>query len=158
MRVLAIDTTTARGSVAVVEDREVLGEVRLHSADRQSGHVLPAVDFLFARLGFGVAELDGLAVTLGPGSFTGLRVGISTVQGLALGAGKPCLGLPTLDVLARKLRGCGPWLVPLMDAYRGQVFAAVYDSDARRCGPMAAQEPATLLQGLPSEVALLGGG
>jgi tRNA threonylcarbamoyladenosine biosynthesis protein TsaB len=158
MRVLAIDTTTARGSVAVVEDRHVLGEVRLLSADRQSGHVMPAVDFLFAHLGFGVETVDGFAVTLGPGSFTGLRVGISSVQGLGLAAGKPCIGLPTLDVLAQRLRGTAPWLVPLMDAYRGQVFAALYDSDARRCSEMVAQDPAAFLAGLPAEAAFLGEG
>src|SRR5262249_31042274 len=105
MRVLAIDTTTAHGSVALVDERQVLGEVRLLAADRQSAHVLPAVDFLLCRLALDARALDGFAVTVGPGSFTGLRVGISTVQGLALGAGKPCVGLPTLDVLAAKLRG-----------------------------------------------------
>src|SRR5262245_29195740 len=128
---LALDTSTERESVAVVEGGAVAGEVRLRTADSHSRRLLPTVDFLLSTLGLSPGELAGFAVTVGPGSFTGLRVGLSTVQGLALAASRPCLGLSTLDVLAARLIGRGESLVALMDAYRGQVFGAVYDGAGR---------------------------
>src|SRR5205085_457464 len=98
-------------------------------------------------------------VVVGPGSFTGVRVGISTVQGLALAAGRPCLGLSTLDVLAATIRGEAPALVAMVDAGRGgQVFAAVYDAEARlRSGP-AAEAAETVAARLAGAAAFVGDG
>jgi tRNA threonylcarbamoyladenosine biosynthesis protein TsaB len=135
MIVLAVDTTTARESAAVVDGAEVRGEVRLFSSDTHSRRLLPAIDFLLAQLGLPPAAVEGFAVTTGPGSFTGLRVGLSTIQGLALAAGRPCFGAPALDVLAARIAGAAPHLVALMDAYRAEVFAGLYDQDARPLAP-----------------------
>src|SRR2546423_923590 len=108
MKVLAVDTTSARESVALAVDGAVVGEVRLRTADAHSRRVLPAIAFLVESAGLAPRDLEGYAVVVGPGSFTGVRVGISTVQGLALAAGRPCLGLSTLDVLAATIRGEAP--------------------------------------------------
>ncbi|MBI3932356.1 MAG: tRNA (adenosine(37)-N6)-threonylcarbamoyltransferase complex dimerization subunit type 1 TsaB [Acidobacteria bacterium] len=157
MRLLAVDTTTARGSVALLAEGEVRGEVRL-DADAHSKRILPAVDFLLRSLGLRPAELDAFAVATGPGSFTGLRVGISTVQGLALGAGRPCVGIPALDVLAARIRGVSSCLVAWMDAWRGEVYGALYDSEARRQGDITAEAPDAFLARVPEGAGFTGDG
>lgn len=130
--VLAVDTTSARESVALVEGGEVRGEVRLRTSDGHSQRLLPAIEFLLRAGGLRAADVEGFAVAVGPGSFTGLRVGLSTVQGLALAAGRPCLGLSALDALAALVVGEAPTLVALVDGARAeQVFGALYDAEAR---------------------------
>src|SRR5262245_33700008 len=121
MKVLAVDTTTERESVALVAAGVVLCEVRLRTADSHSRRLLPAIEFLLSAAGVAPGDVEGYAVTRGPGSFTGLRVGLSTVQGLALAGSRPCLGLSSLDVLAARIRGTAPALVAWVDAYRGEV-------------------------------------
>lgn len=158
MRVLAVDTTTERGSVAVTEDDSIRGEVRVVSSEGHSRRLLPAVDFLLQSLGLRAADLDGFAVTTGPGSFTGLRVGLSTVQGLALGTGKPCLGVSALDVLAARNAGAAPAVVALMDAYRGEVYGALYDAEGRVAGGASVERPETLVQRAPEAAAFVGDG
>lgn len=155
---LAVDTTTSRGSVALVAPEETLGEVRLSTADDHSSHVLPAVAFLLERLGRRAADVDGYAVAIGPGSFTGLRIGISTVQGLALAAGRPCLGIPSLDALAAGIVGCAEPIVAMLDAHRGQVYAALYDSAGALRGKRIAITPAALLEQVPDVAAFVGDG
>src|SRR3990172_12724152 len=103
-------------------------------ADGHSGWVLPAVELALRGLGLDVSALDGFAVTTGPGSFTGLRVGISTVQGLALAAGRLCVGMSSLDVLALAATDRAPTVVALVDAFRDQVFSGVYAGDGRPLG------------------------
>src|SRR6185503_35254 len=145
MKVLAVDTATERESVALVADGVVLGEVRLRRVDTHSRRLLPAVEFLLSGLGLAPGDVEGYAVTSGPGSFTGLRVGLSTVQGLALASHRPCLGVSSLDVLAARIRGSAPVLVPWVDAYRGEVYGGLYDGAGRPLGPPSAALPADAL-------------
>jgi tRNA threonylcarbamoyladenosine biosynthesis protein TsaB len=119
---------------------------------------MPAVDFLLRSVELAPADLDGFAVTAGPGSFTGLRIGLACVQGLALAAGKPCLGVGTLDVLAARIAGAAPTLAAVMDAHRGEVYLATYDADARRTGEPVTASPAAAFAGLPAGTAFLGNG
>ena len=158
MRVLAVDTTTERGSVAVTEDDCVRGEVRLASSEGHSRRLLPAVDFLLHSLGLRPGDVEAFAVTTGPGSFTGLRVGLSTVQGLALGAGRPCLGMSALDVLAARIAGTAPAAVALMDAYRGEVYGAVYDAEGTMVGRASVERPEVLIARTPAVAAFVGDG
>jgi tRNA threonylcarbamoyladenosine biosynthesis protein TsaB len=157
LRIIAIDTTSERSSVALVEAGETRGEVRL-ATSVPSVVVLPAVEFLLRSCGLAASDVEGYAVTLGPGSFTGVRVGLSTVQGLALGSGRPCLGLSTLDVLAAGIAGEADSLVVLVDAFREEVFVGRYDRDARPAAPPSRERPDTALAGLPAESVLTGGG
>jgi len=141
-----------------VDDDDVLGEVRFRAPDRHSSHALPAVEFLLRTVGVLPRDVEGYAVTVGPGPFTGLRVGISTVQGLAMAGGRLVLPMSGLDVLAARMRGEGEVLVPMIDAGRGQVYAARYDKDARLVeGPFLAS-PAELLETLPEGAVFLGDG
>jgi tRNA threonylcarbamoyladenosine biosynthesis protein TsaB len=158
LRILALDTTTAWGSAAVVDGAEILGEVRLRAASGHSHSVMPAVVFLLDALRIDPASLEGYAVACGPGSFTGLRIGIGTVQGLALASGRPCLGVCALDVVAERLRGASACLVAVMDAYRDEVYAGIYDSEARLQGTWQAETPTDLIARVPEEAAFAGDG
>jgi tRNA threonylcarbamoyladenosine biosynthesis protein TsaB len=158
VRILAVDTATERGSVALLLDGEVAGEVRFRPRESHSVSLLPAIAFLLGQEGLGPGDLQGFAVTLGPGSFTGVRVGISTVQGLALAAGRPAVGLPTLDVLAARVAGAAPRLVAAVDAYRGEVFAGVYDREARPVGAPQRLSAEAFVEGLPEDAVLIGDG
>jgi tRNA threonylcarbamoyladenosine biosynthesis protein TsaB len=156
LRALAIDTSTARGSVAVVQDDEVLGEVRLTAPDSHSTSVLGGVELLLRSLALQLSELDGLALAIGPGSFTGLRVGIATVQGLSLGTGQPIAGIPTLDALAARIAGAADRLVVLMEAYRDGINVGVYDRQAQAVQPPQLVRPDDLLDALPRGAAFIG--
>lgn len=156
MRVLAVDTTTPRGSVALVSQDGVLAEARVLTADGHSRWLLPAVDALLRGAGVDPAALDAFAVTTGPGSFTGLRVGLSSVQGLALASDRPCVGISALELLALGAVERGGPIVALMDAFRGEVYVGVYDSGAAavrhaRVGPLDA-----LAAELPADAVFVG--
>ncbi len=136
MHVLAVDTTTARGSLAVLGEDGVLAEVRVATASGHSRWLLAAVEAVLGGLGLQAADLDVFAVTTGPGSFTGLRVGLSSVQGLAIASGGRCVGVSALDVLAAAAAGRGEAIIPLMDAFRDEVYWGVHGADGeRRAGP-----------------------
>jgi tRNA threonylcarbamoyladenosine biosynthesis protein TsaB len=159
MKVLAVDTTSARESVALADGDVVLAEVRLRTVDGHSRRLLPAIAFVLESAGVAPRDVEGYAVTVGPGSFTGVRVGLSTVQGLALAGGRPCLGLSTLDVLAEAVRGEAPTLVPMVDASRsGQVFAALYDAEARPLEDPQAVAPEAVAERVAGPAAFVGDG
>lgn len=153
MLILSVDTTTERESVAVVDSDAVRAEVRLRATDAHSRRLLPAVEFVLGALELTPGAIEGYAVACGPGSFTGVRVGLGTVQGLALASGRPCLGLSALDVLAARITGAAPVLAVMMEAFRGEVFAAAYDAEARPLLPAAAEKPEAFLARLPPEEA-----
>lgn len=156
MHVLAVDTTTPRGSVAVVSEAGVLAEARVATSEGHSRWLLPAVDTLLRGLGLEPVALDAFAVTTGPGSFTGLRVGLASVQGLALACGRPCVGVSALDVLALAAAGRGGAIVALMDAFRGEVYAGVYDGSGAPLRPASVGTLDEILPGLPSGASFVG--
>jgi tRNA threonylcarbamoyladenosine biosynthesis protein TsaB len=158
VRVLAVDTTTSRGSLAVVGAEGVMAEVRVTAPDGHSRWLLSAVDVVLRGLGIRPLDLDGFAVTSGPGSFTGLRVGLSSVQGLALACGARCLGLSSLDVLALAVAGSAPRVVALVDAFRGEVYAGVYDRLGGLDGACRVGRLEPVLEGLPPGTAFVGDG
>jgi tRNA threonylcarbamoyladenosine biosynthesis protein TsaB len=155
--VLAVDTTTERESVAVVAGGEVRAEIRLRRADVHSRRLMPAIVAVLDAAAVRPSDVEGYAVTVGPGSFTGLRVGISTVQGLALAAGRPCLGVSVLDVLAARIEGTAPALAVMTEAHRGEVFGGLYDAQARPLGAPSAEAPEAFLERVPEgPVAFIG--
>ncbi len=156
MRVLAVDTSSPRGSVAVVGPEGVLAEARVVTAEGHSRWLLAAVSALLQGLAVDAASVDAFAVTTGPGSFTGLRVGLGSVQGLAMASGRPCVGLSTLDVLAASAGGSAGTVVALIDAFRGEVFAGVYDAGGRLQGERTVGTLADLLGRVPAGSAFVG--
>jgi len=119
---------------------------------------MPAIAFLLDGLELKPGNIEGYAVTAGPGSFTGLRVGLSCVQGLALASARSCVGLSTLDVLGARIAGAAPTLVAAMDAYRGEVYACVFESDGTRRGEPMTALPKDAFAGLPAGTAFIGDG
>jgi tRNA threonylcarbamoyladenosine biosynthesis protein TsaB len=125
--VLALETATPSASVALVRGRSCLGERALARERAVSEQLLPAIDALLGAAGFGLEDVDAFALSIGPGSFTGLRVGVATVKGLAFASGLPAVAVPTLEALAFGApAGEGP-VVALLDAQRGEVYGAAFE-------------------------------
>jgi tRNA threonylcarbamoyladenosine biosynthesis protein TsaB len=134
MRVLALDTTTAAGSVAIVDDDSVLleeiGDSTRSHAERLPGDILRVVE----RCGIAIGSLDLYAIAAGPGTFTGLRIGIATIQGLAFVSGKrvvPVSSLTALAVAASREEPAGRTIGAWMDAHRRDVFSALFETTIR---------------------------
>lgn len=159
MIVLAADTSTAFYSVAAVSVSGVHGEVNIGRDRRHSERLLATADGLLCELGLSRADLGALAVSVGPGSFTGLRVGVSAWKGLALGWGLPLIGVSTLDALAR--HGSSGAVCPVLDAKMSEVFWGLYEVDessaVRVRGPEVTSVEAMIAH-LPREVLLIGDG
>lgn len=126
MLVLGIETATRTGGVAVVSDTGVLAEYTLNIEVTHSERLMATVDRVLSDTGITVRSIDGIAVSVGPGSFTGLRIGISTVKGLAFTTGLPVSAVPTLRALAWNLPRAGQPICPLLDARKNEVYAAIF--------------------------------
>ncbi|MFZ5587593.1 MAG: tRNA (adenosine(37)-N6)-threonylcarbamoyltransferase complex dimerization subunit type 1 TsaB [Thermodesulfobacteriota bacterium] len=161
MAVLAIDTAQAHLGLALARQGRVLGEVVTTSAATHSRRLLPALDFLLDQCGLAKADLTGLAVCLGPGFFTGLRIGLASAQGLALGLGLPVVGVSSLRLLAAGLLGHAGLVWAVADARRGLVYAAPFGlagEDMERLEQDAAYAPARLAQRIAPPALLAGSG
>ena len=126
MRTLAVETATLAGSAALLEGGQVIGQSLLDIALTHSERLMAMVDRLLQDCGWDIADVDALAVSIGPGSFTGLRVGIATVKGLAMAHGLPVAPVPTLDALACNLPFADAPVCPLLDARKGEVYLSLY--------------------------------
>jgi len=155
VHVLAVDTSSPRGSLAVLGPGGILAEARVVTVQGHSRWLLPAVSALLQGLALDAGAIDLFAVTTGPGSFTGLRVGLGSIQGLAMASGRPCVGLSTLDVLAAAAAP-SPTTVALVDAFRGEVFSGVYDEDGRLRGERGVGRLEDLLRSVPAGAAFVG--
>ncbi len=135
MRVLGIETSTSQASVALLEGGEVVA-TRAHARPKQSAErLLPLIAELLSEAGWARTSISRLGVAVGPGSFTGLRVGIACAQGLSLGLDVPLIGVSSLAAMARAVPDAIEGLrCPVLDARRAEVFAAAY-----RAGPRAAE-------------------
>ncbi len=126
MHLLCFDTATPQVSVAIAADGAVLGEVRLGPDRRHAEHLAPAIQYLCRELGVELERLSGIAVGLGPGLFTGLRVGVTTAKTMAQALRVPVVGVPSLDLVAYPLRHTNRLVVVALDARRREVFHARY--------------------------------
>ncbi len=126
MRILAVDTSSERGSVCVVDGLEVLGEVRLSSSIQYSERLFRSVEFLFQHLPLKLADIDMFAAARGPGSFTGLRVGLAAMEGFAAAHKRRGAGVTTLEALAWRSGSRDTLVAPTIDARRGEVYGALY--------------------------------
>lgn len=130
--ILAVDTSTSINTVALcrgeagVTDATVLAEMVVESRRLHAERLMGAVDWIFAESGHTLSDVDALAVSVGPGSFTGLRIGVSAWKGLALARGLPLVGVPTLDAMSRLLPMQDGVVCPLLDARMKEVYGSVY--------------------------------
>ncbi|HEU0026618.1 MAG TPA: tRNA (adenosine(37)-N6)-threonylcarbamoyltransferase complex dimerization subunit type 1 TsaB [Ktedonobacterales bacterium] len=125
---LALDTSASYASVALTQDDAILAELTWRVENRHSSELLPRVQETLRAQRVTPAQLDAIAVALGPGSFNGVRAGVATAKGLALALSIPVAGVPTLDVMAWGARLAPVEVWALLDAGRGEVYAAVYDT------------------------------
>ena len=126
MKILAVDTATKSCSVAIVDKESVIAEITLFIEQTHSKHLMEMIDTVLNLSGLTVSELDGFAVTRGPGSFTGLRIGISSTKGFAMASGKPVVGVSSLDSLAMQCCFSSYLVSPLLDARKGEVYFSQY--------------------------------
>ncbi len=161
MKLLALETSTPAGGAALIDGDQVVGEYSLNIRLTHSERVMAAVDRLLVDAGWRTSDLEGLAVSIGPGSFTGLRIGISTAKGLAMGLGLAVAPVPTLDALAAGLPFAALPVCPVLDARKGEVYASLYRWDggvARRQWDYLALAPADLARRLTEPVIVCGDG
>lgn len=133
---LAIESATADASVALVRDAEVVVARAVPVERPASEALLPTILALLADAGVGFGALDAFGVSVGPGSFTGLRVGVSTVKGLAFGGDRPVVAVPTLAALASRAGRPDALVAALLDARRGEVYAALHAGDDPIAAPL----------------------
>lgn len=163
--ILSIETATLCSSVALtrgdVHDGELLASLSLNSKRTHSRRLLTGIDWLLKENNINFIDIDGLAIGLGPGSFTGLRIAMATVKGLATATAKPLLGVSTLDALAIQCSGDKPLCV-LLDARKKEVYRRWYQPDEqgvyRQTGSIAALTPEKLIVEIKQSTLLLGDG
>jgi len=140
VRILAIETSSRRGSVALLEDERLIDSLEHEQPNSHAEQLLPLLERLLAKAGWPKSSLDRLGVGVGPGSFTGLRVGIALAEGLSVGLDRPLIGVGSLWAMAFAALsegGAGPCCA-LLDARRDELFAAVYDRQNQElCAPAA---------------------
>jgi tRNA threonylcarbamoyladenosine biosynthesis protein TsaB len=147
MRILGFDTATSACSVALWRSGAVVARRFEPMARGQSERLMPMIREVLDEAGVAFADLDLLAVTRGPGAFTGLRIGLAAARGLALATGLPCLGVTTLDALACAVPAeeiAGRALLAVIDAKRADLYAQVFDAGLEPLGPPAALLPEAL--------------
>lgn len=127
MRILALDSSAVVCAAALCEDDNLLCELTVSTGNTHSETLLPAIEQILKLTNTSVDEIDMFACSVGPGSFTGVRIGVATIKGLAFGKNKPCVGISTLDSLAQNISHFDGILCPVMDARRDHVYNALYE-------------------------------
>ncbi len=162
MKILGIDTAVATGSVAIIEDDVLVGEMLLTSRRTHARRVMKSVDTLLSVTEHTLSDFDGFAVSIGPGSFTGLRIGISTVKGLAFSVGKPIVAVTTLDALANQFPTSNTLICPILNARKGEVYTALYRTDENgavvRAGDYAVVSPSDWVRRITEPALFVGDG
>lgn len=141
---LAIDTSTETASIALAEDSEVLTEFTWHCGQNHSAELLPHLSYLLNQSGVSLQSVSCIIVARGPGSFNGLRVGISTAKGLAFSLGIPIVGIGTLEVEAYQHAKTGLPICAIFDAGRDEIAAAIYQKKRNRWCQLTAEHITTV--------------
>lgn len=131
MKILAIDTSGSVCAAAVLQDDKIVAEVYVDNKKTHSQMLAPMIDDCLARADTALSDIDLFACAVGPGSFTGLRIGVSMIKGFCQALDKKCVGVNTLDALAQNLAGDTRIICPVIDARRGDVYTAAYKDDVR---------------------------
>ncbi len=171
MLILAVETSTFTGSVALAEAPspgdvpgafQIVGETTLNLSATHSARLMPAIDRLLRETSRPVQAVQGIATGLGPGSFTGLRIAVSTVKGLAFSLNAPVAGVSTLDALAHNFPYASLLVCPVLDARKKEVYAALFRGDGegqlRRISEYWVLSPEDLCSRIPERTILVGSG
>lgn len=164
MKILAFDSTAKAASAAVCEDEKLLALYNVDNGLTQSELLLPMIENLLASLKLQYSDIDIFATSTGPGSFTGVRIGVALLKGIAFGREAACVSVSTLEALAENAKGLSGLIVPVMDARRNEFYNAIFRFDGRelkRLTPdraISADELARELIALGEEIHLTGDG
>jgi len=161
--ILALETATMCGSVAIVTENRCIAEFSLQTGETHSRRLLAGVDWLLQETGIEWSAIDAVAVSLGPGSFTGLRIGLATAKGLAMAAGVKLIGIGTLDGLAAQFFAAADILIcPVLDARKKEVYCGFYKCDDQGIpglqGECQVMSPEVLCERIDEPVLLVGDG
>lgn len=162
MRLLALDTTAETCSAAICEDHRTVAELTLNKGLTHARHIMKVIAATAAAAGYAIKEMDGFAVTVGPGSFTGLRIGVGTVKGLAMATGRPVAPVSSLLALAWQGGVTTEPIYPCIDARRHQVYWAAFRNRGRheieQCAPETVTAPEALVEKIGAAGVLIGDG
>jgi tRNA threonylcarbamoyladenosine biosynthesis protein TsaB len=160
LRILSVDTSTPAGSIVLADDERIVGEVNIDSAETHSVRLLSGIDHVLKSLGLTLWDVHAFAVISGPGSFTGIRIGLTTIKGLAETTGKPTIPITAFEAWAEKFPEETGVIVPLIDARRGEVYATVFERVHRELNLLSrgtVESPSQLLLRLTHEHVLFVG-
>lgn len=161
MKVLGVDTSTMTAGIGVVEGDEILAEVKFSVKITYSEILLSCIDQTLMNANLKIDDVDGFAISIGPGSFTGLRIGLSTLKGLCFATGKPLASVPSLDALAYLSLYCQYPVVAMLDAKKNQVYAAIYeakDGKPKRQSDYLVVDVEDLVKRIPEKTLFVGPG
>ncbi len=165
MKILGLDCSTPVTAIALLNNDQLLVEAILNTKKTHSQKLMPLIDKVLFETGVNIRDVDGFAVSLGPGSFTGLRIGLTTVKALAWALNKPLVGIPTLDGLALNAQGVSGVVCPILNARRNEVYTCLYKLDNHnqftKLSDYMALKPLELIEVLKSkneQIVLLGDG
>lgn len=153
MKILALDTTSERGSIALSESERVMEEIALHSTDGFAQVLFSEIENLLARNNLRIADIDGFASASGPGTFTGVRVGLTAVKGLAEAMSRKVVAVSNLKAMA--LFGTRDLRAPWIDARRGEVYGAVYNAKLELVNTEVVMKYDAWRTSLPGDVEIL---
>ncbi len=160
MKVLAVDTTSNAGSAAILDGNILRGLIGFSRKPGYAEKLLPTVEQMLEALSLNLSDVDGLAVAAGPGSFTGLRIGIATMEGLSYATGRPIVGISSLEATAYRYRYWKGWVASFLDARRKEIFGALYRANGQELGleiEPVCEPPERFIARLPKEPILLAG-
>lgn len=136
MHIISIDSSTAIASIALTSDETIVAEALFSANKTLSARLIPEIERMLAAAGLTIGAIDLFTCAVGPGSFTGVRAGVATIQGLALATGKPCVGFSTLALVAMNFPLASLPVCPLLDARKNEVYAALYDCSSPLPAPI----------------------
>lgn len=161
MRILSIDSSIPKGSVALINQSGIVYQEIIAPESSFSKNILPKIREVLVKFGHNLGQMDGFALTSGPGSFTGLRVGMSLIKGIALGANKPVIGIETLLATALQVESLEFPICSILDAKKKQVYAAIFkreNGNLVRQIPDSALSPQDLIKHISEPTVFVGQG
>jgi tRNA threonylcarbamoyladenosine biosynthesis protein TsaB len=162
LKILALDTSTETGGVGLLEGEMLRAQAQIRVAKTHANQLWKTIFFLLEQAGWELHDIDLWAVTIGPGSFTGLRIGMATIKGLSLATGKPVVGISSLEALASSFPYCPYLICPLIDARKKEVFCGFFksnsDGNVEPIGEARHIKPQNLVQEFTEPVLLVGNG
>lgn len=156
MKILGIETSTFSGSVSISDDDTLLCEYVFNTGPRHNEVLIPTVERLLSDCGLGKNDLDAVCVSTGPGSFTSLRIGVSTAKTLCYSLGADLAGVPSLEILASNALWSGNDVCAMTDAGRGEVFFSFYDSEGKEITKAKIATPESVCAGIREKTVFVG--